>query len=208
MEPDKKKKIKFNLFLNRFSWLGHVLIFLIVISAGVYFLVVPEINKARQITKEFLPTKAKELELLDQYDAKIVALENLSAQAESQNSRSMELLKQVLPSTSNVPELIAQLEALTKKSGFFMGNLSISESIASPTKKATTGKNQTVDSNLRSINISLSLTGGEYASFKALLDNIEKNVRLLDINSISFSVNEGVAGGYLLNLKTYYLESK
>jgi len=204
MEVDKKKKIKFNIFLNKFSWLGRSLIFLIIVIAGVYFLVLPEINKARQITKEFLPAKAKELELLAQYNTKINDLESLAAQVESQNSRSMELLRQILPTQANVPELIAQLDALTKKSGFFIGNLGITESMGGFDKKASTSAT-TQGTNLRLLNITLTLSGGDYASFKVLLDNIEKNVRLLDVNSVSFSTNEGTSGGYLLNLKTYYL---
>ena len=204
-EKQNKKKGQLNSILNKYYWLFAILIFLIIVILGIWFLIWPEISKSQKIAKEFLPEKMQEIDLLGKYTAKIKDLETLVSNIDNQYGRSLDLLRQVLPAQANVPELIAQVDALTRKSGFEMNSIDITESGATGLVKRGGTKNIQINNTpLRLVNINLSVTGGNYPSFKILLDNIEKNIRLLDLNSVSFSGGTSEAVGYSLNLRTYY----
>lgn len=202
MEADKKKKSKLNTILNKYHKLFGILIFVIVLALGSFFLIWPEIVKDQKIAKEFLPGKMEELALLNKYTAKIKELETLISNIDNQYGQSLNLLRQVLPEQAKVPELIAQLDALTRRSGFIINSIDVTESLASTASKK--GVKTTNNTPLRLLNINLNVTGGNYPAFKILLDNIENNIRLLDLNSINFSNSSGEAVSYSLNLRTYY----
>jgi Tfp pilus assembly protein PilO len=204
-ERQNKKKGRLNTILNEYYRLFATLIFLLVVALGIWFLIWPEISKSQKIAKEFLPEKMQEIDLLGKYTGKIKDLETLVSNIDNQYGRSLDLLRQVLPAQANVPELIAQVDALTRKSGFEMNSIDITESGATSLVKKGDTKNIEINNTpLRLVNINLSVTGGSYPSFKILLDNIEKNIRLLDLNSVSFSGGTSEAVGYNLNLRTYY----
>jgi len=203
LKKNNKKRDRLNLALNKYYWLIAALLFLVILALGTWFLVWPEISKSQQIAKELLPSKVEELDLLTQYTAKIKDLETLVANIDNQYGRSLSLLQQVLPTQANVPELIAQVDALTRKSGFEINSIDITESLSSGTVKK--GAPKAVANNpLHLVNINLNVAGGSYPSFKILLDNIEKNIRLLDLSSISFSGSVAEAVNYNLNLRAYY----
>ena len=200
-EKQSKNKGRLNTILNKYYRLFSVLIFLIIVFLGVWFLIWPEISKSQKMAKEFLPAKMEEIALLGKYTGKIKDLETLVSNIDSQYGRSLDLLRQVLPTQANVPELIAQVDALTRKSGFEMNSIDITESSAASLIKNNPAINS---SPLRLVNINLSVSGGSYPNFKILLDNIEKNIRLLDLNSVSFAGGTSEIVNYTLNLRTYY----
>ena len=56
---------------------------------------------------------------------------------------------------------------------------------------------------IKELNLSFSITGGNYEDFKKFLSDIEKNMRIFDIFDIRFgSVQEGP---FFFNMRTYYL---
>ena len=93
-------------------------------------------------------------------------------------------------------------------SSFSFNSLAITENAVSQDNSAAEGVEGDATlapaaGTLHSLNINFSVTGGGYDTFKDLLLNFEKHVRLLDVNSISFS-SPDEEGSYTLSLTTYY----
>jgi len=58
--------------------------------------------------------------------------------------------------------------------------------------------------NLGIISFSLPLSGSDYPTFKKLLNDIEKHIRIFDVDSLS--ITGGQETGFTLDIKTYYLK--
>lgn len=217
--PDKNKRIKnklsrANILLNRHIKKATILVFVVVLLAGFYFLLIPRIKNLRELSKSLLPAKMAELEILDIYSNKIDELETLIKSFQNKYSTQIKDLEQVLPTKAQLPELIAQLDALFQKSGFSIISLTFAETDLA--KGEARNKESSAESeeaggllpekNLRPIELTLDIAGGDYPAFKALLNKIEKHIRLLDIISVSFGSGreEGI---YTLNMRTYYFEA-
>jgi Tfp pilus assembly protein PilO len=112
--------------------------------------------------------------------------------------KSAQRILEVLPEGKNLPEIIVQLEELAKKNNLTMTNINIAED------KTVIEPNQKVNkTEVKKVILTTSLTGGDYFTLKDYLVDIEKNVRLLDIQSLAYSP---VSNSYDLMLNTYYLE--
>jgi len=99
-----------------------------------------------------------------------------------------------LPTEQDVPGLIAILDQIATQSGFSATRVTISYA-DEPAIPRT---------DIYPILISASIEGGGYAELKQFIKKIESNLRLTDLNSVSFQSGKSV---YILNLTTYYLKS-
>lgn len=161
-------------------------------------------------------------------------------------------LSLALPSEKDIPNLLVQLEALAVKNGILMEEVSYSEEIKkesenpieSPaTDTADLGQKKSQDNNnppamvplvspapsegYATLKVSLSLTG-RYDVFMRYLEDVQKNLRFLDVVSVDFDTKgdnsksnnktqggEGDVGGvkfedrvlnFKIELRTYYLK--
>jgi len=222
-----KKSDQLNLFLNRRRRLLGLVIFFAILLLGFYFLVYPRLRTARETAQAALPSALAELAALDNYEQSLGELEKLVGGFNSQYKKELSDLSEVLPNKAQVPELIAQLDALLQKNGFKMTALDITETTLE--KKATNRKAVSEErgeellteegaagpvaeeaagqKGLKPLNISLKVVGSDYPAFKILLDKIEKHIRLLDVVSVDFAAQAEKSGEYDLNLRTYYFSS-
>lgn len=221
-EKKKKQSDQLNLWLNNNYKLAAISVFILVLLAGLFWLVYPKYQGLREVTVGSLPDKISELRALEDYAAKIKELENAINGWQTKNQAQVKILEQILPGVPKVPELLAQLDALVRSSGFTINSVDFSESEASvggagsrsaAKAKAKAGSkpevqvNLNLDKNIRLVNINLNLTGGDYPAFKKFLDALEKNMRLLDVVSIDFTSSLAEGTDYNLALITYYLIS-
>ena len=220
-EKKNKQAAQLNVWLNKNYKIAAGSIGVVVMLAGLFWLVYPKYQTLRQVTTASLPDKIGELKALEDYAVKIKELERVIADWQAKNQTKVKILEQVLPGTPKVPELIAQLDALARASGFTINSLDFAESeagqLSGTTGAAVTkakvavnkaaGLDEILDKNIRLVNINLNLTGGDYLSFKKFLDRLEKNMRLLDVVSIDFSSSLSEGTDYALALRTYYLIS-
>lgn len=221
IEKQKKQAAQLNLWLNKNYKTAAGALFAVVLLAGGFWLVYPKYQGLRQVTTRSLPDKIGELQALENYAAKIKELETAINNWQTKNNAQVKILEQVLPAAPKVPELIAQLDALARTSGFTINSVDFSESEAGlepaagstgranpkAGKKADAAVNLNLDKNIHLVNINLNLTGGDYSAFKKFLDAVEKNMRLLDVASIDFSSSLNQSADYNLALTTYYLIS-
>lgn len=209
-----------NLWLNRHYRLGAAALLGAVIAAGVFFLIYPKYRFIKELARTSLPGKLEEFKALEDYAAKIKELEQAIVDWQNKNQANVKKLEQALPDEPKIPELIAQLDALTKDSGFLLNSLDFSEVTAvqeqgpavTARDKARADKNMALvnwqlDKNIKQLNVSLNLTGGDYLAFKKFLDKLEKNMRLFDVISIKFASSLTEGTDYNLALRTYYLAS-
>ncbi len=208
-----------NVFLNKNVKMLRLAIFILVLLLTYFFLLQPKITDLRQEKAVLATKKVEELAGLQKYYLSLQELEAVVNNFKVNKAQSFERLAQILPSEAEVPNLIAQLEALTQASGFRLTAITFAEAQAAKTtsKKSTksTGSEETptkikeeafipeLDPAVHVINISMKVSGGGYLELKKLLDNIEKHLRIFDVNSIGFSSAEG-ENSYNIPLQTYY----
>ncbi|MFH1838076.1 MAG: type 4a pilus biogenesis protein PilO [Candidatus Kuenenbacteria bacterium] len=176
-----------------------ILTILIIFGLG-YFLFVKqfysELKEKRKELGDFkqniLITKKKQLDDLKILKKEYQKLEGLEVQK----------LLVILPFQKNIPDLFKQIEDITQKSGVTLLSLDIAEGGAmdiSNAKEISLPENK----NLKALNISAEIGGIDYFTLKVFLNNLEKNIRLIDVISFDFNSSKKTQK---INLRTYYLE--
>ncbi len=94
----------------------------------------------------------------------------------------------VVPATTSAAELISSLEQMAQAAGIQMNEVSVTQD------KGTKGQYGTVAITVRG--------GGSYSSFVNFLRNFERNVRLIDIQTLELSQNATI-----LNLITFTVKA-
>ncbi|MFA6271784.1 MAG: type 4a pilus biogenesis protein PilO [Patescibacteria group bacterium] len=185
-----------------------VALVVILIFVSTYFILLP---KYRQISgKGYLDYEQKK-QTLEAKKAELSELIKLKENLAQISSVEKERLAKILPTMKEIPDIFLQMERLAVESGLKVSRISIKDAGAKQNVSVseTNGKTATNQlSGIQTITVSLSVVGdSSYESLKILLDNIEDNMRIIDLDSLSFipsaEMSEGV---FSLNLNTYYLE--
>ncbi len=183
--------------LNHLS--SGVIIPVLIIAALVagYFLVWPQYKKI-QDSKTNLAAKQT---AINERKASIDSVKDLVADLEKKRA-GLSAIDEALPPAPDLPVLLANLEYLANQSGMAVENLQI-QSSAGPS--LSSGQAVIEETKTGQIGIDLSVQG-RYPQLLALILNIEKNLRLLDIQGISFGQpdQETASRSYAIQIMTYY----
>lgn len=207
-------------FFNKYYKIIILLIIMAVVIGGYLILLSGKVFQLKEQSSIMLE-KMAEFEDLEQYNNQLKQLEDTIKEFQKSNAQQVAKLEEVLPGSPQIPQLLAQLEALVKSSSFNLSGLTLSEAALPEAASAKTkqpkeaeslaaeeSKNQlfaSLPDTVRVLKISLSVSGGDYFAFKDLLKDFETHIRLFDIISLSFSGgSSGGSGEYSLNLQTYY----
>jgi hypothetical protein len=200
------------IFIQNFK-IFFILTILIIFGLG-YFLFVKQF---------YSKTKEKEQELKNFSQNILIKKKQLDAlkilKEEYQKLEGLEIQKLlvILPFKKNIPDLFKQIEDITQKSGVTLLSLNITEGgvidILNVDKNKIVKNNPSADEkkeifstenkNLKSLNISIEIGGVDYFTLKVFLNNLEKNIRLIDVISFDFDSSQKFQK---MNLRTYYLE--
>jgi Tfp pilus assembly protein PilO len=120
------------------------------------------------------------------------ALKTALADFKSINNEHKRKLKLLLPDNEDIPGLYTQMDELVRHNGMVLSSI---DTLVSEKELGPGGA--------RKIRISANLVGGSYEQFLLVLNDIERLVRLLDVQSISFSSGEGA---YSLVLTAYFVK--
>lgn len=103
-------------------------------------------------------------------------INNIATLTKEYSKRSSDIARftSIVPDKKSVPELVSSLQALTTQNGLQLETIALS---GGTTKSTDPYQGQPID---------LTLTGS-YPAFKSFLMNLEKNIRIIDIVSISAS---------------------
>ena len=120
-------------------------------------------------------------------EKKIVEKLNSINQVLDTQKSNVERLEQAIPSSEFKPELISIMESLANQNGLSLTSVNIElpiESGSVSNRRGSTAPKESIGKLLVSINAS-----GTYSSFKSWLEAVQKSLRILDINKITFSIN-------------------
>lgn len=162
-----------------------------------FIFVLPAWNKSGVLNNEKI---SKEKQLTD-LRSTVANIDELSAKYEKSKT-DLNKLSLAIPSEQQLPELLIQFEDVIKSNSMIINNVEFTD------EGASTGNEFSKTGNVKIIQTKLAIEGS-YSNFKNLLNDIERNIRLMDVTSINFS-----RGGADTNTKfdvvlnTYYLLSK
>jgi Tfp pilus assembly protein PilO len=187
-----------------------------------YFFFVKGANKELNLVKAELLAKQSEFSALN---FKLDNFSVINSLYKKIDNGSLEKIDGVLPEKANLPDLIVNLDSISKNNGFSLtgvdlqivdekgkeilkaSNLNTSNldtigeagdaGAFAPTENATVEPVKT----LKTINISLNIDGSGYGGLKNLIAQLENNLRLFDVLKFSFSPD---SKDFKIDLKGYY----
>ncbi|MEK7564631.1 MAG: type 4a pilus biogenesis protein PilO [Patescibacteria group bacterium] len=149
---------------------------------AIWFVLAPAWSDVFALRKE-VGLKKTSIEL----EKKIVEKLNSINQVLDTQKSNVERLEQAIPSSEFKPELISIMESLANQNGLSLTSVNIElpiESGSVSNRRGSTAPKESIGKLLVSINAS-----GTYSSFKSWLEAVQKSLRILDINKITFSIN-------------------
>ncbi len=176
---------------QKFVYIG---IIIAIILAAIYFGYVQYQSVAVQWSK-YQVTQAETAALRQE----ISDLQKLDAEMK-QSSKEIGSLKQALPEGFALPDLLTNLEAIATRSGLGFNSVVTG---AAKAVAARTGENKeaAAPTGVQQLALTVGVTG-DYNGLKIYLDGIERNLRLIDIQSIAMSA----PGEYQISMIAYYIE--
>lgn len=129
--------------------------------------------------------------------ARAANLQQLVDTYEATDQAVLDRLDAMLPERPDNAGIFEQLEALALANGFALGTVSI-EPVAAPSDPAAAEAQ--AGRGIEQHGISIVLGGGTYGTLKGFLDDVESNLRLLDVTAVSFV---GDTGPYQISMTTY-----
>jgi len=154
------------------------------------FGIAPKISRLRQGGEFDITPFTQRLESEKEYAEKIdAATKKLS----SVDAAIRQQVQGAIPSSPDIPGIYVQLDALTRENQFQLKSI---DAVPDPLTEASGGR--------KVVRISMNVVGGDYASFKKLIADIERSQRVFDVRSISFSAG---SGSYSLIVRAYYVDA-
>lgn len=154
-------------------------------------------------------------------ETKVLKEKLTSLTALYQDNEKMEELGKIffaLPQKNDIPSLLVNLESLASQSGLVIKSVGFTEDAKKTKSSALDSAGETltaslgsVDTAVKSLGVNLVLSG-DYSSFVNFLRSAEMNLRLMDIESLSFQQDEGIfssepsleGSDFSVDLKVYY----
>lgn len=205
---------------NRYVWIILLAVVVVTLFVG-YFLILQSnfsnIGSARDDTSAVNQTLKTATDLVEE----LSQLEQGFSAVEAQRMNDLRKLHNILPNEPQVAELFVLAERLALIKGFYLDSIDIVQA------QAAVGKDGEVVSQtgtLSSVGINMHVTQimdednppteDPYDLFKQYLADLESNVRLMDVETVSFSGveggSDGVAGAGLsldFTLNTYFISN-
>lgn len=160
------------------------LLFLVLIAVVILFLL-PEYQKLREL-RILLGTKQKDLAIKNEYFDKI---RDISSRL-SNYSEEIEKVDLMLPQDPGIADFFDFIIATASKNGLIVNNGS------------EVSKSSFPESKVKKVILQFSLSGS-YESFKSFLRELQKNVRLIEIEGTSFSLAENEIFNFNLKVRIH-----
>ncbi len=181
---------------KNFNWII-LFIFFIILIFGFLLLILP---KYSEIIAE---AKANDIknnqEQLERNKKELKSLENLINSYNSIKSSYVEKINQIIPKAEIKEKILTQINSLVFYNGLLLKSISISP-VQDISQKKTSKESEGKE--ISKYEVSLEVSGVNYENFKNILRVFENNLRLMDVQSISFSNDKDVAK---IVLHTYIL---
>lgn len=196
-----KKLFYFSLFRN--SRVVSICIAVVVLVVGGLWWLYPKYDSVQKQGLLTYDSKKLQLQRRTEY------LKKINAMLESYRSIDADkiaLANLILPDDSQIPELFVMLDQLGRDMNLKVSRIAFATqgAVVDPAIKSA-GKS---GGQLQRMGITMGLDmedGISYGKFKEILNTLEQNIRILDLNSVSY---DSAQKSITLNLNTYYLQHK
>ncbi|MBP9802080.1 hypothetical protein KBC40_00645 [Patescibacteria group bacterium] len=210
------------------KYLGAILgvLILVVFVLGYLLVLSPGIKKFTEAKASVTEVSAAEKDV-NALIAQVSDLETKFQKAKTERTNALLRLQKIVPENPEIAELFVLAERLALNRGFILQNVDFStEGDDQATKKAVAGEEGEAvipSSALETVSINMTVsqippeeaTGDDeevasaiipnpYDLFKQYLDDLERNVRLMDVESLSFS-GSGESLMMTFTMKTYFV---
>lgn len=194
-------QLKFSkFFVNNFFWIVFISFF-IICGVGGYLFVIPKYKLYDYQNKSEIPELKNKL---DDLKKQIEQIENDNLDFDKiKNNQELQKLLKILPTKQKIADIFIEFDAMAKNENFKIVNMSITEDFSENSPKQN---KKNLPKNIKKITIQTSLAGSGYESLKRLIKMLETNLRVMDIQSLSFIPNFNGATLYSFMITTYYTE--
>jgi hypothetical protein len=220
--PEQDDTIKFEqpsgglLIANRYVWVIVLVVALVTLSLG-YFLVLQNRLSNISSAREGATSVNADAQDVENLVHKVSLLSEDYQALAADRVVDLNRLKQILPHEPQIAEIFVLAEDMAFRRGFYLENIDIVDTSEAKSDFAEDGT--VITSPVQSVSIAMSVMqimdeegeslfeGDPYDLFKLYLDDLEKNIRLLDIESVSFIGIESpdTPLGITLQMNTYFV---
>lgn len=205
MPIEQKKNNIFMKLLSRYIYWVAVLLAIILVVTGYMFILQPKISEQKNnpdLTLEY------QQEILNERQRKVQQLNNLIADYKKLPNSHFAKINELLPSANEAPILFTHLSGLAKANDTILLNVSASELADRDLTTLFITEGVAAPKDLKIIDVTADFLGkvgnDSYPYFKQLVGAMEKNIRLFDIQHISFSP---ALASFSFSARTYYLQN-
>lgn len=180
-----------------------ILLFLIITTVISFIVfIIPDFNEFRKIKAETVELE-RNIEIIKNLE---ISREVLEREKLSISNRDIERLNKLIPSSAENIKLIIEIDEIAKRNGL----TSVRDVAYDTTNDAIIPGQEVEQSPYKSFEVKFS-TSGQYNQFVLFLEELEKNLRLVDITSIDLKNNETTSArtvqtqDFEVTLKAYWL---
>ncbi len=199
-----KKDSKLILWLMKYKKAFILFEMIIFFVSSYIFFIGPEVMKVIT-SKQILSSKEQALVEAQSFKLKVEELQRERDGILSQDNQYAKKLYEVLPQKQNLPEIMAQVDALVRDYGLVLGSVQIQGTQEDSSDGEIPNNEAPIGDIIKIVQVTAFVLGGDgsYEKVKLLLDGLETHIRLFDITSFSFDPEMTT---YSIVFKTYYLD--
>lgn len=189
------------IIINRFYIIIAVFLVIAILTLGYLLTFNKEYNKIKSLGTVDYQKKINELE---SKKSNLAQIEKVYDSYKKISQEEIKKLSIMLPPEKDVPSLFIEMEALARESGLALNSIDVAQAGAVSITAGLAEGSATL--NIKKLNINLKIQGiDSYDRLKLFLGNVEKSIRILDLNSLSYSPAQD---SYGISLVTYYQGSE
>ncbi len=159
-------------------------------------------NPAYQETKKLAVEKKSYEDALDNSKKLQEVRDQLLAKYNSFPATEIDRLERMLPNNVDNVRLVLEIDRISSKYGMPAKNINISSDADSKKERDLIGRDNRP---YGSMSLEFSVEG-PYSNFISFISDLERSLRIVDIESISLSASDGGISRYDIRLKTYWLK--
>jgi len=174
---------------------------LLIVLIGWFIFVRPQQERANELS-DF---NANQLETeIERKQVELVRIKQLSKALDELPAQVKKRLQEALPSSPNEPDLLVNMEALGQASGLDLKTFDVAlEQNSTATSKDIDPETKAKLAGLRPVGIRVTYDGISYTVLKSFLQNLEKNLRFMRLDSFAFAPSKAEIS---FELTSYYFE--
>ena len=192
-------------FIDEYSKVISLLLVLIISSIGFLSEIKPLYDK---ITSDIQILKTNNEMTLSEKNKTLELLNELVNNYHKIDTSDVAKIDKIIPEDPNFVSLMPQIEYIVLNNGFLIDKISVNEEKAADLSNAqgadATDASTLIDdpaNHLKKIRVEIGVLGINYPGLKKLLTSLESNIRLIDINYLTFSPGDKTLE---LTFYTYY----